>query len=152
MGGGGEAGGGTAPRKIGLMVNQMAEASEGVGMGDGPRRGAGERGFQGAEGWGREHTGRGVSSAGAGAPGKGDSPSFSAMSRPLVNDPPADLLGRGGTCGEMRGEAGPGGARPSPCAPSPRRPSREAGGPGPRPEHTMITVADWAGFKDGVSV
>lgn len=41
-------------------------------------------------------------------------PSFSAMSQPLVNDSLADLLGQGGTCGEMNREAGPGGAQPSP--------------------------------------
>lgn len=86
------------------------------------------------------------------ARGKGDSPSFSAMSRPLVNDSPADLLGRGWTCGEMNREAGPGGAQPSPGAPSPRRLSREAGGTGCWPEHAMITNTVWSRFKDGVSV
>lgn len=77
-----------------------------------------------------------------GAQGKGDLPSFSAMSRALVNYSPADLLGRGRTCGEINGEAGPGGAQPGSSAPSPRRRSREAGGPGPWPEHAPITDTD----------
>lgn len=119
-----------------------------MGPGGVPEQG----GSEGAEGWEQSTEGRGPGRAKVGAQGKGDSPSFSAMSRPLVNDSPADLLGRSGTCGEMKGEAGPGEAEPNPGAPGARRPSREARGTGPRPEHAVITDADRAGFKDGVSV
>ena len=93
-----------------------------------PERG----GSKGVEGWEDSTEGGEGHQAELRSPGQGDSPSFSAMSQPLVNDSPADLRGRGGTCGEMnKGEAGPGGAQPGPCAPSPRRPSREAEGLGP---------------------
>lgn len=109
-----------------------------MGQGRVPQRG----GSKGAETWEESTEGGAPDRAKVGALGKGDSPSFSAMSRPLVNDSPADLLGRGRTCGEINGEAGPGGAQPSPGAPSPRRPSREAGGTGPWPEHAVITDAD----------
>lgn len=119
-----------------------------MGPGGVPERG----GSEGAESWEQSTEGGAPGRAKVGTQRKGDSPSFSAMSRPLVNDSPADLLGQGGTCGEMNREAGPGGAEPSPCAPSPRRPSREAGRTGPWPEHDVITDADQAGFKDAVSV
>lgn len=92
-----------------------------------PERG----GSKGAKGWEESIEGGAPGRAKVGAQGKGHSPSFSAMSQPLVNDSPADLLGRGGTCGERTGEAGPGGAQPSPSAPSPRHPSRRLEGLGP---------------------
>lgn len=118
-----------------------------MGPGGVPERG----GSQGVEGWEESTEGGASGRAKAGAQEKGDSPSFSAMSQPLVNDSPADLLGRGRTCGERNGRQGLG-SPAQPSAPRPRRPSREAGGPGPWPEHAVITDADRAGFKDGVSV
>lgn len=86
-----------------------------MGPGWVPERG----GSEGTEGWEESTEGGAPDRAKVRAQGKGDSPSFSAMSRPLVNDSPADLLGRGRACGEMDREAGPRGAQPSPVPPVP---------------------------------
>ena len=86
-----------------------------MGPGGVPERG----GSKGAEGWEESTEGGVLGRAKVGAQGKGDSPSFSAMSRPLVNESPAALLGRGRTCGEMNGEAGPGEPSPAPVPPVP---------------------------------
>lgn len=56
-----------------------------------PERGGSER----AEGWEQSTEGGAPGRAKVGTQGKGDSPSFSAMSRTLVNDSPADLPGPG---------------------------------------------------------
>lgn len=100
------------PRKLKLIANQMEEASAGGGEGSpsrGPRKGVFRRRQRGRHWWSQSR-----------GSGKGDSPSFSAMSRPLVNDSPADLLGRGRTCGEVNGgRAGPSQSSPVPHSQAP---------------------------------
>lgn len=117
----------------------------GVGPGGSAREGA-----QRAEGWEDSTQGGEGRQAELRSQGQGDSPSFSAMSQPLVNNSRL-TSGVAGLWGDERGRQGAWGAQPGAlCPQSGAYPGRLRDWAWPSTH--VITDTDWAGFKDGVRV